>query len=470
MEKKELKIGVNAEWELPTEIIVCEPSIEMFYGSLKPSGVLYEGPLNFSKAKLEHQIFVRKLKNKTGANIYDIKDLMIKKTVDERGNLIEGERLEKLRYLAKNSLLYNYENLDLQEIKKSEIEKELVITQKTPEDLVNIILSQFKINSYKSFDGHASTQNKIEMNPLYNLMFMRDQMITTPNGIILGKMNSRERQSETELVRLGLEGLGIKPIGEINGSGKLEGGDYLPAGEIGFLGIGCRTNFNAIEQLLKKQNEYFGNQILAIVVDSNSDQEHMHLDTYMNILDNKKILIAESRYSNSKNNQPMVELFKNGKSLKHKNGEDKITLKEYLVSNNYQVGIITEDMQKAYGINFLNIGSNKFIGSNIENKDYFYNNLNNLENKIRRNHFMPEIEKNQTSYSNLFKEYTKILSNININIDDLDFINMNHFNRAYGGPHCGTQVISRDSNFKKPIIECYKRKKRLEKDCQAALL
>lgn len=74
------------------------------------------------------------------------------------------------------------------------------------------------------------------------MYFMRDQVITTPKGIVVGKMNSYQRRVETDIVRFALQKLNIKPILEIQGDGRLEGGDYIPAGEYVLIGQGLRTN------------------------------------------------------------------------------------------------------------------------------------------------------------------------------------------------------------------------------------
>lgn len=94
---------------------------------------------------------------------------------------------------------------------------------------------------------------------------MRDQIITAPTGIILGKMNSHQRYVETEILKFALNKLGIKPVLEIQGEGRIEGGDYLPAGGYVLIGQGLRTNIAAITQMMKAK--VFGTAKVVAVKD-----------------------------------------------------------------------------------------------------------------------------------------------------------------------------------------------------------
>ena len=48
--------------------------------------------------------------------------------------------------------------------------------------------------------------------PLSNLVYTRDQQITTPNGIVMGRLRSQQRQLEVDLMRFCFRKLG-KPLG-----------------------------------------------------------------------------------------------------------------------------------------------------------------------------------------------------------------------------------------------------------------
>ncbi len=49
--------------------------------------------------------------------------------------------------------------------------------------------------------------------PLSNLVYTRDQQITTANGIVMGRLRSSQRQLEVELMRFCFQKLGL-PLGK----------------------------------------------------------------------------------------------------------------------------------------------------------------------------------------------------------------------------------------------------------------
>jgi arginine deiminase len=106
-------------------------------------------------------------------------------------------------------------------------------------------------------------------------------------------MNSEQRAVETEILRFVLGKLGIEPIYAVTGEGRLEGGDFLPAGDTAFLGQGLRTNAEGVRQLLA--NAVFGTPRVVIVKDPWKKQDQMHLDTYFNILGPDRAVLVEER-------------------------------------------------------------------------------------------------------------------------------------------------------------------------------
>jgi len=76
-------------------------------------------------------------------------------------------------------------------------------------------------------------------------------------------LNSVQRAPETKIIKFVLKKLGITPIYEVKGGGRLEGGDYFSAGEIAFIGQGLRTNAEGVKQLL--ENRVFGTPLVAVV-------------------------------------------------------------------------------------------------------------------------------------------------------------------------------------------------------------
>ena len=106
-------------------------------------------------------------------------------------------------------------------------------------------------------------------------------------------MNSKQRAPETEVINLCYEHLGLKPVLRITGEGRLEGGDYIPAGNISLIGCGMRTNDEGIRQLMEA--DAFGHDTVVVVRDHKLWQMQMHLDTHFNIIDKDLCTMVRSR-------------------------------------------------------------------------------------------------------------------------------------------------------------------------------
>lgn len=173
--------------------------------------------------------------------------------------------------------------------------------------------------------------------PLTNVQFTRDQQITTRRGIVMARLRSVQRSKEVELLKfcfrkIGLPIVGARPIavsplvtlippashhdpfspwvfytspspppapphapvaGEVKEPGYLEGGDFYPAGkDLCFIGVGLRSNIEAVEQLLRE--DLFGTTKVAVVRDElECSQARMHLDCIFNIVGDDVCLLAE---------------------------------------------------------------------------------------------------------------------------------------------------------------------------------
>jgi arginine deiminase len=191
-----------------------------------------------------------------------------------------------------------------------------------------------------------------------NLYFMRDQTITTSKGMVLARMNSEQRAPETDVVKLALSNLGIKPILEVKDPGRLEGGDFIPAGDAAFIGQGLRTNAAAIHQLFEAKA--FGCKRVVVVKDAWKNQQQMHLDTYFNIVDKDLAVLVQSRVEASRQKKKGEKLttcdvheLRDGKYEKVRTGVDFL---DYLEKDSgFQVISVPDEDQERYGTNFLTI-------------------------------------------------------------------------------------------------------------------
>ena len=224
--------------------------------------------------------------------------------------------------------------------------------------------------------GYAASY---ELNPVMNLYFMRDQMITTAKGVVLGSMNSEQRRVETRIAKFALHKLGVEPIYEVTGDGRLEGGDFIPAGDTVFLGQGLRTNADAVAQLIR--HDVFGGARVVVVKEQWHSQDQMHLDTYFNVLGPDLAVLVEERMdlrdeagSVVKAARPdlrlsvdVYELDEAGYELVERDADFQAYVEEEL---GFRLVPVTNDDQLDYGINFLTVAPYRTLGVDGVSQDY----------------------------------------------------------------------------------------------------
>lgn len=259
-----------AEWDKANAILMHTPGIELFDGIVHPTAGLFEHYFNVDSAAIEHQNFIDML-TKNGIKVYLVKDIL------------QQMDIQVLRSLAEQVLTYDVTGLSQEDAEEvGENYRQLILSQMSREDLIRCLLLQPTIRLRKT-ELNTGYEATYEHNPLMNLYFTRDQSITTPRGQVICKMNSIQRAPETRIIRACYETLGITPIYEIEGDGCMEGGDYIPAGTVSFIGCGMRTNQEAIDQMLA--NNVFGHDTVIVPKQHCRWQLEMHLDTYFNIID-----------------------------------------------------------------------------------------------------------------------------------------------------------------------------------------
>lgn len=284
--------GQAAEYDKAVTILMHEPSEELFLGTLHPAAALFADYFNVDAAVAEHAAYRKELK-RAGANVLTVREILLQGTIDGDGNAVEGVELDKLRAFASQFLDYNTsfipEEAEVQQAYKNE-----VVGSMHPRDLVRLIMLQPEVILERTETNTGFRATYIER-PIMNTFYMRDQMISTRNGVVIGRMNSVQRDTEILLVEFCLEKIGLSPIGRIeDDDAYLEGGDFLPFGRNAFIGCGMRTTQSAINQLM--DNDWIGCDTLVVVKDRLWEQEQMHLDTYFNIIDYDLVTLSESRY------------------------------------------------------------------------------------------------------------------------------------------------------------------------------
>ena len=424
------EIKIPVKFEQPSEstpakvILVHISKMESFICSLNPAASLYEDVTDEDEIRKCFNELREYLKTKN-----------IKLITTEEILLLKENELMKL---AKDSLNYERETIKLEEEENnnkkrkdsfkeyenysSDEYKENVLKKFTKKNLINIILTRPTIK-LKHIDTDTYIEStSITFNPLGNIVFCRDQQITTKKGVIIGSSRTSQRKYEHIIMKQIFQNIGANIIGDLRGEGYLEGGDFFVAREdLSMLGVGLRTDMNGAKYLMK--NDLLGTRYMGICLDENDlDQQRMHLDTYFNILNDNNVLVIdfddvkkeEKKELNIDrkvyyydNNKDIKEIESGNKNIDNKIGEYKLikiynSFYKFLDDMKFNYIKITHKEQKEYMINFLNIGNNTVISVN-----------KNLEKKLKDN---------------------------NINNINVQYFNCQPILNMYGGMHCMTQV------------------------------
>ncbi len=332
----------QAEWSRAGDIMMHTPGQELFNGVIHPSAGLFEDYFDVDKAAEEHRGYITMLEA-NGIRVHTVADIL-----NEVG-------IDSLQALAADVLVYDISSIPDESADEMEAYRQDVLSKMSRNDLIRCILLQPTVKLSKT-DNNTGYEAQYLQNPLTNLYFTRDQSITTPRGHVICRMNSSQRAPETNIISLCYEHLGLKPILRIEGDGRLEGGDYIPAGNISLIGCGMRTNDEGIRQLMEA--DAFGHDTVVVVRDHKLWQMQMHLDTHFNIIDRDLCTMVRSRYEA----QPGDPEFNTCDIWARKPGTLEYSLwrqdqpfVEYIKSRGFEIIPIDYDDEMHYANNFLTI-------------------------------------------------------------------------------------------------------------------
>ena len=332
----------QAEWCKAGYILMHTPGLELFNGVIHPSAGLFENYFDVDKAAYEHKTYIEMLKD-NGIRVYTIMDIL------------NNADIEELRKLAANVLVYDVSQMADEDPEKTEAYRQSILKQMSRTDLIRCILLQPTVRLTKT-DNNTGYEAQYIQNPLMNLYFTRDQSITTPRGHVICNMNSSQRAPETNIIEMCYRYMGLKPILRISGEGRLEGGDYIPAGNVSFIGCGMRTNDEGIRQLMEA--DAFGHDTVVVVRDHKLWQKQMHLDTHFNIIDKDLCTMVSSRL-NAKPGDPEyntcdIWVRKPG-TLKYSLWKKDLSFVQYIRGRGFDIIPIDVDDEDHYANNFLTI-------------------------------------------------------------------------------------------------------------------
>ena len=332
----------RAEWSRAADILMHTPGQELFCGVIHPSAGLFENYFDVEKAAEEHRGYISMLR-KNGIRVLTVKDIL-------------GEvGIDSLRMLASHLLSYDISSIPDEDSVKTEAYRQEVLAEMSRNDLIRCILLQPTVKLFKTGNNTGYEAQYIQK-PLMNLYFTRDQSITTPRGHVICKMNSSQRAPEAEIISLCYSHLGLQPILEISGDGRLEGGDYIPAGNISLIGCGMRTNDEGIRQMMEA--DAFGHDTIVVVRDHKLWQMQMHLDTHFNIIDKDLCTMVSSRLyakpGTPEYNTCDIWARKPG-TVEYTLWKKDLSFVEYMQGRGFQIIPIDYEDEMHYANNFLTI-------------------------------------------------------------------------------------------------------------------
>ena len=388
LENRIINFQQPKETDSAKHIIVHIPEKEIFMSTLHPAASLYEDVTDDVKVKQCFNELKTILKEKKIELITIRSALKLNKTA--------------LKKMASEALTYEYNEEDMKQYDQKVIEefnktiseeyKNDVIEKLSEEQLVDVVLNNPKYELKPTNSNTFIEPTSISFNPLGNLVFCRDQQITTKKGVVIGRARSSQRAGEHKIMEQVFKNINATIVGNAKEGGinsYLEGGDfYVAKYDLSMLGVGLRTTMDGAKYLMEK--DLLGTKFMAIIYDDEDlDQQRMHLDTYFNFLSDKYVIVlnfteCEEKYHKKINrkvflyeenaNNPISEneIEVNGTNISDIPkivGNYKLIsvyqkFYDFLTDNGYEMIKVSDAQQIDYMINFLNIGNNEIISVN----------------------------------------------------------------------------------------------------------
>lgn len=369
----QLSFVQGAENEVAHSILMHCPGQEAFIATLHPTSALFERPVHLKRAKQAHRLFQQTLRA-FGLNVRLVRDVLLQdcETDPKARRELEDFAVSHLQYVWAHNGVVSAANAVLNPTAGAqhgphgracfidEHYKRDVIGALDSESLVNLLLCNPTIILQKANRETPVTASYI-FNPLGNLVFTRDQQITTSKGIVMANMHPKQRKPEVSIMKFCWQKLGFPVVGHVPEPHTLEGGDFLPAGpDLCFLGVGPRTSEGAAQYLM--DNDLFGTRQVAVVKDVfERSQKHMHLDTVFNIASDRCVVLQESLIGPTAPLRRLVDEYTRDEDGRYRLTQWDVEFSQYLRDQGYEVVPIPEECQRGYGINFVNLGNSHLV-------------------------------------------------------------------------------------------------------------
>lgn len=344
-----------SEFDNPTDFITHCPSLaERFPFHL--DAFLYKSPPNPEQAASCHKKFCDLLHEETGARVWTTREVLHQLSKPQLRNLVIDSSNCKFKVVPglnvdkiQNKMMREYFNYSLSRLNK--------------DHLIDLLFLHPSVTITVDNSSTGFSVTEMPVSPLSNLVFTRDQQITTAKGVIIGRLAAPQRKFENFLMEAVWRQLGITPYARINEPGVLEGGDFIPIGpDLALLGVGQRTNFSAARQLLRE--DLIGTRRVVVVEDIRDDSKNTtHLDTIFSPID-KNICICLDKVAQDDPRFLRIahEYVRKGPVYVE---EVQMPFGKWLRNEGYTVVMATLEQQNAKFISNLNLGRDVYGKSKI---------------------------------------------------------------------------------------------------------
>jgi len=386
-----------AEWLAAKTVLLCEPNIETLFGILETNSVNFLSPFSLKLAQVEHRAFRRAMES-AGVQVIDVREALMGDGSTQGNARLRAWATSSVHYEIDGAIAPGDRDLLWENLQRT-------VETLDPATLADLILLRPTLTIHyneNALDPTSRFRSHYEVNPANNAFYMRDPLITTAAGCIIGRLRLDVRRVENDIAAWALEQLGIGPVYRVPPPGFLEGGDFIPCGEFVLQGQGLLSDAEGVRQCL--EHCVYGFVEVGVVRDPRAQMDEMHLDTYFAVFDRDLCALCDDRLGDQ---QPIVDVYV------PQGTPDRFAYQKartvgfctYLEEKGMQILTFSKQEQENYAPNGLLLGPRDFIGVSRAGKDY-------------------ERRLNERSVNTRF-----------LNFDALTC--------GYGGPHCMSQVIRR---------------------------
>jgi arginine deiminase len=388
-----------AEWHPARVVLLCEPNIETLFALLAPGASNFLRPFGLAAAREEHRQFRQALEAR-GVRVIDLRAALT------HGCEGTSAAQERLRAWAASAVTIRFDpTLSPTEQAQGQAALEAALQTLDLSALADLLLLRPTVHllpNPNALDPTSRFQARYEVAPTTNAYYLRDPLLTTAAGCVIGRLKLAIRQPENDLAEYALTQLGVTPLYRVQPPGHLEGGDFLPCGAFALQGQGLLSDAEGIGQCLERR--VYGYVEVAVVEDPRAAMDEMHLDTYFAVLDRDLCALCEDRRGAE---EPIVTVYEPDGAPDAFRYTKRRTLgfRTYLEEKGFQMVTFTKAEQEAFAPNGLLLGPRRFLG-------------------VR----------------GCGETFARKLEAAGVAVRWLDFAALTG---GYGGPHCSSQVLLR---------------------------